>query len=375
MALAEGDLQLVPLSSADDSAHLYQMLVDYKSGKTTFQAHNGAAGFRFMMALLSAKKGQWTIEASEQLMKRPHNLLADILRAQGADIQLTPNSCIISGSELTGGEIEVDISISSQYLSALMLIAPLMKSAPQFILPLHKVSFPYVSMTTHVLRDFGVEFERIGKKLKYKEGIFEIPVVIRSEKDWSSAAFWFELAVLFQGQKFIFPELFAESLQPDSKANDYFGEMGIISQIQHESLVVSGRPIQKKTLQFDMKHCPDLFLPLLLACVGLGQEVKFCGISHLVYKESNRIALAIKNLSNMNVQCSIDESGTFFLSGDQKISEEETIIDHGNDHRMAMAFGILSVRFPQIKIPDMSCVKKSYPEFEKDIAAFKQHIS
>ena len=151
--------------------------------------------------------------------------------------------------------------------------------------------------------------------------------------------------------------------------------LGAYSYEENGSLFIASKVVTSEPVSYDMKNCPDLFLPLALACVGLGLEANFYGIKHLAYKESNRLALIQNNLKLFSVESNLSDSGEFHLPGNQIISEKENIIDHGEDHRMAMAFAILALKFPQIKIPDMSCVSKSYPEFINDYNAIKNLIN
>jgi 3-phosphoshikimate 1-carboxyvinyltransferase len=373
-ALSGADFSDFPLSSADDTSVLLQMLEDFRAGRVEFNAGNGAAGFRFMMALLSSKNGQWKLHASEQLLNRPHDVLINILREQGAEISEQDNGFTIVGADLKGGEIHVDISQSSQYLSALMMIGPFMKIPPTFILSNEKVSFPYIQMSLHVLRDFGIDYEAKGSRITLHESSYEKPLVFRSERDWSSAAFWFELAILFPELKIYFPELYIDSLQPDYRAREYFMSLGAYSYEENGSLFIASKLVSSELVSFDMRNCPDLFLPLAITCVGLGLEANFYGIKHLAYKESNRLALVQKNLKLFSIESTLSDSGEFHIPGNQVISTKENYIDHGEDHRMAMAFAILSLKYPQIKISDMSCVSKSYPEFIGEFDKIKKMI-
>lgn len=374
-ALSEVDFSDLPLSSADDTSVLLQMLEDFRAGRVEFNAENGAAGFRFMMALLSSKRGQWKLYASEQLLNRPHEVLINILREQGAEISEQDNGFTIVGADFKGGEIDVDISQSSQYLSALMMIGSFMKTSPTFILSNEKVSFPYIQMSLHVLRDFGIDYEAKGNRISLQNSSYETPLILRFERDWSSAAFWFELAVLFPELKIYFPKLHIDSLQPDYRAREYFMSLGAYSYEENDSVFIASKVVSGEQVSFDMKNCPDLFLPLALASVGLGRETVFHGIKHLAYKESNRLALVQKNLKLFSIESTLTDSGEFHILGNQVISSKENFIDHGNDHRMAMAFAILALKFPQIKIPDMSCVSKSYPEFIHDYNDIKKLIN
>ncbi len=373
-AIAGGDLSEIPLSTADDSVFFHEMLSDFRMGKTEFNARSGGTGFRFMLALLAASNGEYKLHASDQLLNRPHDELISILKNQGAEITTEANTYIIKGVSLKGGDIDVDISQSSQFLSALLMVGPLMKEAPVYKLSSQKVSFQYVRLTLQILQDFGIEYSCEGDLMKLKSAEFAQPDKKRSEKDWSSAAFWFELALLFPGLKFCFPGLKPDSSQPDSIASDYFAQLGL-SVFEQNNLICSESkscPSDKKV--YDLEQSPDLFLPLVLACIGLKKECEFRGISHLVFKESDRVELLMENLENIGIKCRYYDPGVLFVPGNQDISEKEVVINHGDDHRMAMSFAILSLRFPQIKIPDMNCVSKSYPEFIQEFNTVKKLI-
>ncbi len=374
-ALSDIDLPKKIIGSADDSIDLHKMLTFFRTGKKEFHAHLGATGFRFMLAILSAHSGQWILTADSQLVNRPHDELIRILTEQGAKITPIHNGYEIIGTKLSGGGIDIDVSRSSQYLSALMMIGPLMKQPPTFKLSAEKVSFRYVNMTMEILRDFGIEYLHNEDELIMKTNEYLPPKNFCIEKDWSSAAFWFELAALIPNTKIYLPGLRFHSLQPDRIVKDYFSELGVYSNEQENTVLIEGKNKSSRKLQFDIKNCPDVFLPLALACVGEGYEVKFKGISHLTFKESNRIKLLEKNLKRLNISCAISTTGSFHIRGNQKIKAEKTNIDYGNDHRMAMAFAILSVKFPQIQISDMTCVSKSYPEFIHEYKKVKKWLN
>lgn len=326
----------------------------------------GGTTLRFGLAACASIPGlDIRIKAEQRLLRRPHDTLVNLLRERGAEIDKTPYGFHIKGRNLRGGRIDVDGSVSSQYISALMLSAPVWDKDTELHIKAPVVSYPYIEMTAGVMRDFGAfaETETLSSgdvMVRVKATGYPLCAAYSVEGDWSGASYFYETLLIrkalgLETPKLEIPSLKApvESLQGDSRVADIYRKA--LSRLD------SGEP-----LELDLADEPDLVPALAVGCCVAGIRFRFMGIAHLRHKETDRMAALATELGKLGYVIS---TGADFMSWDGKIEhpDSQATICTYNDHRMAMAFAPARLRFPDISIENPAVVEKSFPEYWTEI--------
>ena len=328
---------------------------------------------RFMCALCAATEGaDCLLTGSERMLRRPIGPLVETLRSLGADIAYEGADGFpplrIKGRRLTGGEAEIDGGTSSQFISALMMVAPLM-SAPLKIRLLGDVSSrPYIAMTAEMMRRRGVDVEMDHDSVTVPCA----PYRYRSpedddEADWSAAAFWYEIAALTAGWVTI-PGLRQRSLQGDSASAELFERLGVLTEYGDEGAELSATPDLYSRFDADLSDMPDAVPALAVTAAMAGIPFRISGIGSLHDKECDRIEALIAELAKLGMLAETEEYGTVLSwDGSRRPISELPVFDTYGDHRMAMALAPVAVFVPGIVIRDAGVVAKSYPGFWDDL--------
>ncbi len=371
MASLFGDIDAVKnLSDGDDTRVLYELLRDKPR-----VMHCGAGGttFRFLLAWASVQEGEeHIITGIPRLLERPHDDLVQALRTLGADIEQVPEGFLVRGKRMPGGDVHFDSPISSQYLSALLLIAPRMVQGIHLQWTGTRLSEPFVHMTLRMLAHFGVfpVMELDGVRVPpgdYKPAQYSVP------PDWSAAAFWYEVVALSPGAEVLLPGLDEDTLQCDREARQLWSTWvdstdtpeGLVlanngSDAPWQSTPVPGRPM-------NLKHVPDLFQPLAFTLAGRGDAATLEGLDNLRVKETDRLEAVHQALSALGRGSSVLQ-GTFTLaSGSGDLVPPTAPFDPSIDHRMAMSYAPLAAVLGSLTISDPNVVDKSYPAFWSDL--------
>lgn len=372
--LSQSQEKINNLSLADDTLLMQTLLnkIDTYNSEILF-CDNAGTVTRFLIALLALKEGIWKVDADSKMRERPINPLLESLRELGAKIEHIENQkklpIQIVGGLLKGGKtIRIDSKLSSQFISSLLLISPYIEKGLSIELNNDTVSMPYIEMTISLMKDFGAKIDKIGNSLiiNPSEYFFKGAEV---ENDWSSACYAFEkLCVLKEGTLFI-KNLIPNSLQADSVAIKHFSHFGIQSSFENKCLVINynAQHISKqKEILLDIEDSPDIFPSLAMASLFSNKKVIFRGIRSLEYKESNRIKSMLEGLKEIGANVDLEDN-KFIINGFSKKVNQEIIIKTYNDHRIAMAFAIASLKLPNIKIDNRDCVSKSFPMFWDNI--------
>ena len=357
------------LSEAEDTymMRVYLSFINTCAGSEiplSLDTHNAGTVFRFLTAYLSRQEGRWLLTGGERMRQRPIGALVDALRSLGADINYSEKEgfppLIINGKNLNGGEVELNASSSSQYVSALMLISPYLPGGLTIRLKKETVSSAYIEMTATQMSNFGATVSVTEKEIKVGEGRYRIEK-IRVEPDWSSAAFWYEMVAFNPGAKVLLPRLSENSVQGDRFLTTVFTELGVQSDFTDDGLVLSHSGKVAKFIDFDFTRAPDIVPSVMVACAGLGVESRFRGIEHLRIKESDRILSMQQELGKTGTGI-IQEGESYLLNPGKKAAGKLIFNSHG-DHRMAMSLAPLAMKFGTVAIKSPDVVKKSYPGF------------
>lgn len=330
----------------------------------------GGTTLRFgMAACASIPNLDITLTGSPRLMARPHATLTDALARMGADLQVMPeeNSIHIKGKTLAGGVVELDGSVSSQYLSALMLAAPTWKEDTLFRLSGHVVSTPYITMTAGVMRAFGasVEMKRSadGMEVRVKASGYAQCARYDIEGDWSGASYFFETKLIMEALGLDVPEISmptlkapAESLQGDSRVAEIFSDA-----------TRKLREKDKTPLCMNLGDAPDLVPAVAVGLCIAGIPFQIGGVAHLRHKESDRMAAIACELKRIGYLLTTGEDFMVW-NGERCEPEEAPMILTYLDHRMAMAFAPAKLTCPTLSIEDPSVVEKSFPSYWTEIS-------
>ena len=385
-ALAGGGSELVEnLSECDDTRVMRQWL----SGDGA-HVDIGAAGtaMRFSTALLAVTPGEHLITGSERMCHRPISLLVEALRQLGAHIDYVgeegyPPLRIIGRQGLSGGRLSLQGSVSSQYVSALLMIAPTLRQGLQLRLEGEIISRPYIDMTLSLMRAFGAQAAWTdGQTLSVEP----VPYQRRAffvESDWSAASYWYSFLALSEdaGACVELPGLFRPSLQGDSRVAELFRPLGVATAYEawgvrltkaaaegkHEGLPAGGQT--EPPMEVDLVAQPDLAQTLVVACCLKGIPFRFSGLQSLRIKETDRLAALRTELSKIGFPVEEREGRQLCWDGRRTEPQRAAAIDTYDDHRMAMAFAPCALATGSVCINNPHVVSKSYPRFWADLGA------
>ena len=346
------------LPEATDTRILHQLLQERPA-----RMHCGLGGttLRFALAWAAVQEGEERLVTGEAaLLARPHHGLVQALCELGAAIDTTASGFVVKGRRLRGGPLVLDSPPSSQFLSALMLVAPSFEQGLELRWTGRQLSRPYVHMTAAVMQAFGVKVEANEDVIRVLPGTYA-PETFTVPPDWSAAAFWFQVAALVPGSELLLEGLRDDGLQGDAQAAVLFAPWTTTEQ-QGEGLLVKHRSGGKEQHRSDLRDTPDLFQPLAMTCAGRGEGAVLTGLDNLHLKESDRLAAVQEALERLGAQVQV-EGGTFTLEAGQLSTAPEAPFDPQHDHRMAMSLAPLAAVCGALRIADPEVVTKSYPAF------------
>ena len=346
----------------------------------------GAAGtaMRFLTAYLSVTPGTHTITGTERMKHRPIGILVDALRALGANIDYVgeegfPPLRIAGRNDIEGGELSVPGNVSSQYISALLMIAPTLKKGLRLTLTGQIASRPYLDMTVSMMRDFGAGVEWIAKDvIEVKPGSYrQRPYHI--ESDWSAASYWYEMVALSPdaGAQVELVGLHHDSIQGDSKVWQLMSELGVATEYYEEpdgTEIIRLRKTGNLACHFchDFSHQPDLAQTFAVTCAMLDVPFRLVGLQSLRIKETDRIAALVEELGKIvcleGNDSELQWEGFYNIDDLELLPFEEFTFDTYDDHRMAMALAPVCLRTGgEIVINNPEVVSKSYPHYWEDL--------
>ena len=370
-ALSYSPYEIENLSDCDDT----RVMVDaFDSNSTHFDVGAAGTSMRFLTAFLAKTVGEWTITGSERMKNRPIKVLVDALNLLGGRVEYMEKEGFpplrIFGSALMGGEISLDGGISSQYISALMMIAPYMQNGLKINLKGKIISKPYIEMTRRMMADFGVKVDFRGNRIDIKPQTYQ-PIRYRVESDWSAASYWYEMLTFAEGGKIKLNGLMKNSLQGDSQVAEIYRDFGIKTEYFDNYIVItksttSGFELSTSALEIDFTDIPDLAQTVVVTCCMKDIPFRFSGLQSLKIKETNRITALINELKKLGFLLHEPAEGQLAWSGEKCESEKTPSIATYEDHRMAMAFTPVALIRP-VEIQHPEVVTKSYPRFWEDI--------
>ena len=384
-ALCPEPCQLTHLSDCDDTVVMQRAFQTMQggnlmSGPVTIDIGAAGTSMRFLTAYFATREGAEVImTGTERMKQRPIKILVDALRELGAEIEyLETEGCPplrIHGRKLDGGALSIDGSTSSQYISALLMVAPTLTQGLQLTLTGDVTSRPYILMTLGMMRDFGIESSWDDQVISiapqtYKAQRYEV------ESDWSAASYWYEVLALAHDTTLTtirLKGLHKESLQGDSHVAEYFEPMGIVTEYTDEGVVIAyGKDgfLMPARLDWDMTEQPDLAQTVITTYAMLSIKFDISGLHTLRIKETDRITALENELRKVGEMVTDRDDDRMIyeaedIAGFDYESNATPIIKTYKDHRMAMAFAPLALYLPQntLMIDDPAVVTKSYPQY------------
>ncbi len=365
-ALSDSGLgEITNLSRAQDTIVLAQLLTEMPA---VFDVGHAGTAFRFLTGYLAITKGEHILTGSDRMKLRPISLLVDALKTLGAEIQYLEKEGFpplkINGKELIGGQIEIDSSVSSQFISALMLIAPKLKNGLEIKLTGSKVSVPYLKMTAELMHNCGANVGFKGDVISITKSDYYFDSM-EVEYDWSAVSFWYELVVIAQLPYLHIANVKQISIQGDKRVIELFSSFGVASTFDETGLHL--RYSKPKEINcpriLDFKETPDLVQPFLAMAAVIGFTIVISGTHNLQFKETNR-AQAMKNeLSKFGVLLDVSDDSILMMQGLKENFHTLVNIETYQDHRMAMALAPLALISGELDIENPEVVEKSYPDY------------
>lgn len=334
----------------------------------------GASGtaLRFVTSVCASSPGaDYVITGTDRLIHRPMNPLIETLREAGAKIEPLGKDGFgpyrVMGRTLEGGNLSIRGDISSQFISALMLVAPSWEKGMNLKFTTPLVSKPYIGMTAQLMDKFGIKVSLYDHEVTVHSGKYKEPENFRVEADWSSAAFFYEACALgalnVEIANLPSPE---NSLQGDAIAANLFQEIGVDSSFGNDGVKLKFSPLPKKKIEADFKDCPDLMLPFAVACLCSDINFRFSNVAHLRLKESDRLESLRTEAFKLGYNLHIGDNYIEW-TGETVKKEDSPIIDPHDDHRVAMAFAMVALKFGEIRIANPEVVEKSFIDFWNQI--------
>ena len=362
------ELSLENVSNSDDSELMTRAL---SSSSDLVDIHHAGTAMRFLTAFFAVQEGrEVTLTGSKRMKERPIKILVEALQDLGADISYLENLGFppikIKGKKLIKSKVTLKANVSSQYISALLLIASKLENGLELSLEGEITSIPYIKMTLSLLDEIGVESSFINNTITVKPKTIQVaPKTLTVESDWSSASYYFSIAAISDiGTQITLSSYKENSLQGDSALVEIYKEFGVEATFINNSIVLKKVSENNEPLMFDLRNAPDIAQTIAVTCFALGVSCYLTGLHTLKIKETDRLVALKTEIEKLGGEVRItDES--LHLKVSNGFNENVSIATY-NDHRMAMAFAPLALKIA-LSIEEAAVVSKSYPTFWNDL--------
>ena len=384
------EIQIENSSNSDDSEVMQKALL---SKDAIIDIHHAGTAMRFLTAYFAVQEGKEVVlTGSDRMKERPIKILVDALQQLGAEITYEENEGFppirIKGKKITKNKVTLKADVSSQYISALLLIAPKLENGLELTLEGEITSIPYIKMTLALLNEIGVKTSFIDNIIRIEHLSQIRPLGVRGliESDWSSASYWYSIIALSEVGTQITLSIYKQnSLQGDSALVDIYSNYGVKTVFNQNSAITISKENDmsedsepttdnRQLTTFNLNNCPDIAQTIAVTCFGLGMGCELSGLHTLKIKETDRLEALKTELSKLGAEISVTNDSLSLKSNSLFISSNsiplEGCLKGGvatyQDHRMAMAFAPLALR-TAIKIENAEVVSKSYPTFWDDL--------
>jgi 3-phosphoshikimate 1-carboxyvinyltransferase len=375
------NLILENTSNSDDSEVMLSSIKNFQLPASSFQifdVHHAGTAMRFLTAYFSIQEEkEIVITGSSRMKERPIKILVEALNQLGAEISYEENEGFppikIKGKKLTQNKVSLPANVSSQYISALLLIAPKLENGLELTLNSEITSIPYIKMTLALLTEIGVETTFIGNKITVCHTELVSSSQFTIESDWSSASYWYAIIALSEiGTQVTLSSYKENSLQGDSVLVEIYKDFGVETIFKNNSITIHKlNDCQLPMVNYQLNNCPDIAQTIAVTCFGLGIACHLTGLHTLKIKETDRLEALKTELSKLGAIIVVSENSLTLNQSNRILSDIK--ISTYQDHRMAMAFAPLALKVPII-IENAEVVSKSYPNFWEDLKSFSFEI-
>lgn len=371
------NIQIENLSNSDDTRVMSQAL---SSTSNIVDVHHAGTAMRFLTAYFAFQKGREVVlTGSDRMKERPIKILVDALRELGADISYLETEGFpplkINGKNPTKNKVTLQANVSSQYISALLLIAPKLENGLELTLEGNITSVPYIKMTLRLLEELGIETTFKDQTIKVKQQSVINNQIATVESDWSSASYFYSIIALSKvGTKITLSSYKAHSLQGDAVLADIYLQFGVKTTFKTNRLVLQKVEMLNNLslIELDLSNSPDIAQTITVTCFALGLECLLTGLHTLKIKETDRLLALKTEIEKLGGMVTIT-TNSLHLKASNNLKSQVAIATY-NDHRMAMAFAPLALKTSLI-INDAEVVSKSYPGFWNDLKTIGFQIS
>ena len=386
-ALSSQRFRTTNLADSMDTQILAEILKNETSGdqgqtlkkldvEVNYYTGNGGTTIRFLTAFFASREGTRILTGSDRMNQRPIKPLVDALVKLGAKITyLGEPGCTpirIQGAVLKGGDIEMDAAVSSQFITALLLIAPTLENGLNILLNGRIASRSYITMTLKVLEHFGITYKWSNNMISVPHQEFQ-GWDYHIESDWSSASYWYEMAALAEEAELKIKGLRRKSIQGDSVVANLFEFFGVRTEFTEEGISLTKTDYRPDVFDFDFADYPDIAQTAAVVASALKIPMQLNGLHTLYVKETDRVKALKDELLKIGVKADDSVKGSLKISFPETKKEKDTffepdlVFETFNDHRMAMSFAPLALVYPEVKIENPSVVNKSYPDYWNDM--------
>lgn len=369
------NITLANTSNSDDSEVMQMAL---SGTEELIDIHHAGTAMRFLTAYFAVQQDRVvTLTGSSRMQERPVKILVEALEQLGGQISYLKTAGYppiqIKGQKILNSKVTMAANVSSQYISALLLVAPKLENGIELTLEGEITSVPYIKMTLSLLADLGIETSFTGNEIIVKPQQQVVSKVMTVESDWSSASYFFSLVALSKTASITLTSYKKDSLQGDSALVDIYNQMGVISRFENNSLIlIKDCTFKPENLVLDLNNTPDIAQTIVVTCLGLGIGCHLTGLHTLKIKETDRLEALRIELTKLGANITVTND-SLTLEANATINSNVKIATY-NDHRMAMAFAPLALKVPII-IADANVVSKSYPDFWTDMEKLGYKVS
>lgn len=366
-ALSGSNRGVENLADCDDTNSMVAVL---NSDDNHFDVGHAGTAMRFLTAFLARIIGKWEITGSERMKQRPIGVLVDALNQLGAHIEYMEKEGFpplrIFGAHLIGGKLEIPASVSSQYISALMMIAPYMEKGLELRLKGKVVSRTYIRMTLQLMKEFGAQVCEEDNLIRI-EPVPYVPRSYRVEADWSAASYFYECMAISEGGSIVLPGLSRDSLQGDAGQVGVWEKLGVATSFGEHGVTLTKVSEGVDYLEYDFIEMPDLVQSFAVACCLKEIPFVFRGVETLRIKETDRLQALVNELAKLGYILKTEGDNCLVWDGNKGEALEKPCIETYHDHRMAMAFAPAALKHPGIVIVDKEVVSKSFPRYWEEM--------
>lgn len=367
-ALSRGEDVPANLSDCDDTQVMIRAL---REDSESIDIHAAGTAMRFLTAYLSATPGTHTLTGTARMQQRPIRILVDALRELGAGIEYAGKEGFpplrIRGKALSGNPIALQGNVSSQYISALLMIGPVLANGLELRLTGEIISRPYIDLTLQLMKEFGaVAGWTSGSSIRVEPRPYRsVPFTV--ESDWSAASYWYQIAALMPEAEIELTGLFPNSYQGDSRGAEIFAKIGVQTHYTEAGVRLVKKGERPARIEESLVDMPDLAQTFVVTCALLGIPFRFTGLQTLKIKETDRIAALKAELAKLGYVLHDENDSILSWNGERCEPQQTPVIETYEDHRMAMAFAPAALCYPHLLIAEPQVVSKSYPAYWDDL--------